>query len=79
MAMVTAVHVNAGQQVVLLTAGADGAVRLWEPETWTQVASLSGHLGPVNAAEFIWSAGGELVASQVTVTVNGSIELVRRR
>jgi WD40 repeat protein len=37
---------------LLLTAGADGAVRLWEPGTGTEVRSLTGHLGPVNAAHF---------------------------
>jgi len=46
---------------LLLTAGADGTVRLWEPETGTEVASLSGHLGPVNAAHF--SADGQTIAT----------------
>ena len=36
----------------VLTAGADGLVRLWETETGARVRAYEGHTGPVNAALF---------------------------
>ncbi len=36
----------------VVTAGADGAVRLWEVETGARVRAFAGHGGPVNAVAF---------------------------
>nr|XP_013009973.1 telomerase protein component 1-like [Cavia porcellus] len=61
---------QAGSELLVVTAGLDGATRLWHPLAAQQTHILPGHSGPVSAAAICQSSGLLLTASQ-----EGSVRL----